>query len=101
MPTGSSTPGFPSRCDSTPQIMQALNFSAEGVPVLRTVAALRAVISAISSGACAIMGLAPTARPTLAQSLAETMLLTQWSSGFSRPMAVRREKSSIAEESPY
>ena len=54
---------------------------AEGVPVLSTVASARRVISAISSGASAIIGLAPAARRRFAQSLAVTIFEMQCTSG--------------------
>ena len=94
-PTGSSTTGRPSLAASLPHSMQTWNFSSSGVPVFKTVAALAAVTSAISSGAWAIMGLAPAARARLAQSLAVTMLLTQWTRGRCRRTASKRVKSII------
>lgn len=73
-PTGSSTTGCPRRTASQPQSLQTSKRSSSGVPVLSTVADAAAVISAISWGAQAIMGLAPTARARFAQSLAVTRL---------------------------
>ena len=65
-----------------PQIPQVAKRAASGVPVLSTVAEEMAVISSISSGAWAIIGLAPMARSRLAQSFAVTMLEMQCTSGF-------------------
>ena len=64
-----------------------------------TVASLTAEMASISSGAWAIMGLAPTARARLAQSLAVTILLTQWIRGRWRRTLSRRVKSSM--EGPF
>ena len=83
-----------------PQARQTLKRSASGVPVLSTVAEEMAVISSISSAACAIMGLAPTASARLAQSLAETILLTQWTRGRRARISSSREKSGIDNQLP-
>ena len=60
-----------------------------------TVAPLAAVMSATSSGAWAMTGPAPAASTTLAQSLAETMLLIQWTRGLRARTSSRRVKSGM------
>ena len=87
-PTGSSTTGLPERFDCSRQMRAAAYFSREGVPRFSTVASAMRVISSISSGASAIMGLAPQASRRFAQSLAVTIFDMQCTSGrFSRTPA--------------
>ena len=76
-PTGSIISGWASAAAALPQRRQSAKRRASGVPVFSTVAALAAVMAADSSGACAMMGLAPMASVKLAQSVAETWLDTQ------------------------
>ena len=70
------------------QASAALNLASSGVPVFSTSASLAREMSAISSTAWAMMGLAPTASATLAQSLAVTIFEMQCMSGrFARQLA--------------
>ena len=71
-PTGSKTTGSPNSLARFPANSMAENLSGLGVPKLSTRLSLLPVISAASSGASAMIGDAPMASSTLAQSVAVT-----------------------------
>ena len=76
-PTGSSTTGMPIRLAWWPLFTIASSLRGLSIPRFSTSARQAAVISAPSSGTSAMMGLAPAASSTLAQSLMVTLLVMQ------------------------